>query len=98
MFFAVLDDARAALRLWHAYKELAEKSGKCVFNDFNAYAEGESGDHPKLAKSGKIYRREQHAAAPKPTYLRSLLAKMPEAGTFEVASYYAVLDSAPGML
>lgn len=87
-----LDDARVTLHLWRAYKELVEKDGKCVFNDFNAYAEGEEGEFPKLKSSGKVYKREHHAAKPRQTYLRSIIDKTPEAGTFEIAAYYSALD------
>ncbi len=87
-----LDDARVTLQLWRAYKELVEKEGKCVFNDFNAYAQGDEGSFPSLKKSGRVYKREHHVAKTKPTYLRSLLDKAPEAGTFEIAAYYSALD------
>jgi DNA polymerase-3 subunit epsilon len=87
-----LDDARVTLQLWRAYKELVEKEGKCVFNDFNAYAEGDEGSFPKLKKSGRVYKREHHAAKPRQTYLRSIIDKTPEAGTFEIAAYYSALD------
>lgn len=87
-----LEDARATLELLKKYKALAKAKELHELHNLGCYLDGSFDNYPELETSNKIHTRLDAKDKTKPAYLSRLIQQLPEAGTADVAAYYAALD------
>lgn len=87
-----LEDARATLALLQKYRNLVKARELHELHNLGCFLEGDFDGYPDIQPSNRFYTRQDSRERPKPSYLFRLIQQLPEAGTADVAAYFAALD------